>query len=213
MSSDGPRHEVVFRLRTALDAQRMASEARAWVNAYIQTQDKWVQLDLVEPNVSSVDARKSLRMHDVHDCVVFHQSDGKDQYLHEELLDIAQHLYAALRERVGYGFSTKLVTTCDVPTNDDLFVLEVLRFNPGASPRTEQVGYMRKIFLTRKQAVEFYNAHNPHLRRIDAYGQTFDRSDWDPKTRLFYIVRMFTGYEPLRILPFDADADADDERT
>ena len=48
------------------------------------------------------------------------------------------------------------------------------------------VGYVKKQFLTQKAAVEYYNAHNPHMRALNAHGTW--KSDWDPNTQLRYIV-------------------------
>ena len=48
-------------------------------------------------------------------------------------------------------------------------------------------GYMHGRFRTRESAVAYYDIHNPHMRSINAFN-TY-RSDWDPETHLFYIVR------------------------
>jgi hypothetical protein len=56
-------------------------------------------------------------------------------------------------------------------------------------PSRRHLGYMKKIFRTRKEACEYYNTHNPHLRSINAHG-TY-KSDWDPVNHKFYIVRKF----------------------
>jgi len=53
------------------------------------------------------------------------------------------------------------------------------------------VGYMKKIFNTKKAAVEYYNVHNPHMRTLNAHGTW--KSDWDPTTRLRYIPRVYHG--------------------
>jgi hypothetical protein len=46
---------------------------------------------------------------------------------------------------------------------------------------------MKAKFRTKEDACSYYNRHNPHLRKINVFG-TF-KSDWDPITKLMYIVR------------------------
>lgn len=46
------------------------------------------------------------------------------------------------------------------------------------------VGYMNKTFGSKSQAIEYYNAHNPHLRPLQSDSE---RSDWDPDTKLAYV--------------------------
>ena len=48
-------------------------------------------------------------------------------------------------------------------------------------------GYMNKKFNTKKAAEEYYNKCNPHMRPLNSYNNY--RSDWDPQTKLLYIVR------------------------
>lgn len=57
--------------------------------------------------------------------------------------------------------------------------------------RYKHVGYMNKVFKTRKAAINYYDKHNPHLRSINAHDDF--QSDWDPETKLMYIVRDFYG--------------------
>jgi hypothetical protein len=64
----------------------------------------------------------------------------------------------------------------------------------------EHVGYMNKIFKTKKEAVEYYDLHNPHMRSLNAHNTW--ASDWDPDTRLIYVVRKYTG-EIKKISPFE----------
>ena len=68
---------------------------------------------------------------------------------------------------------------------DRRWVLEVVRYGPG--PHFTHVGYMKGRFKTRKEAVSYYDRHNPHMRSLNAHGNY--RSDWDPTTHLLYIVR------------------------
>lgn len=75
------------------------------------------------------------------------------------------------------------------------FVLEVFR-HP-----CYHVGYMNKVFSTKKKAAEFYNLHHyPFLRRLN------DHQDWwsetDPRTNLSYFVREHTTGMELTIPPF-----------
>ena len=51
----------------------------------------------------------------------------------------------------------------------------------------KHIGYMRITFKTKKKACAYYNMHNPHLRPLNANNN--DSSDWDPETKLLYIVR------------------------
>lgn len=52
--------------------------------------------------------------------------------------------------------------------------------------KIKHIGYMKGKFKTKKDAVSYYDKHNPHMRslNVDNY-----RSDWDPDTKLLYIVR------------------------
>jgi len=51
------------------------------------------------------------------------------------------------------------------------------------------MGYMNKVFRTKKAAANYYDLHNTHMRKLN----TFDtwKSDWDPVTRYRYVVRDF----------------------
>ena len=48
-------------------------------------------------------------------------------------------------------------------------------------------GYMKAKFKEKKDAVSYYDKHNPHMRSLNAHGTYC--SDWDPNTKLLYIVR------------------------
>lgn len=87
------------------------------------------------------------------------------------------------------------------------YVLEVQKFdplghakNPTQDGKSEHIGYMNKTFETKKQASDYYDKYNPHLRSLNAYGNWY--SDWDPKTYLMYTVRK-SLYEYKKIPPFD----------
>ena len=81
-----------------------------------------------------------------------------------------------------------------------LYVLEVVRFitekdgidgwlNKGG--KQEHVGYMKAKFKTKNEACSYYNRYNPHMRSLNAHGTHI--SDWDPNTKLMYIVRKDYG--------------------
>ena len=53
--------------------------------------------------------------------------------------------------------------------------------------KIKHIGYMKGKFKTKKDAVSYYDRHNPHMRSLNAHN-TY-ASDWDPNTKLLYIVR------------------------
>ena len=63
----------------------------------------------------------------------------------------------------------------------------------------EHIGYMNIIFKTKKQACDYYNKHNPHMRPLNAHN-TY-RSDWDTETYIEYVIRDYCG-EYLKIPQF-----------
>jgi hypothetical protein len=76
------------------------------------------------------------------------------------------------------------------------YVLEVLMFiteKEGEngwltqSGKIKHIGYMKGKFKTKTYAVSYYNKHNPHMRSLNAHNNYC--SDWDPNTKLLYIVR------------------------
>jgi hypothetical protein len=76
------------------------------------------------------------------------------------------------------------------------YVLEVLEFitekdGPNGwlaqGGKIKHIGYMKGKFQTKEDAVRYYNRYNPHMRPINAYNTYI--SDWDPNTKLLYIVR------------------------
>ena len=52
---------------------------------------------------------------------------------------------------------------------------------------SKHIGYMKGKFKTKKDAVSYYDRHNPHMRSLNAHNTYI--SDWDPNTKLLYIVR------------------------
>ena len=76
------------------------------------------------------------------------------------------------------------------------FVLEVLEFITektgehgwlAQGGKIKHKGYMKGNFKTKKDAVTYYDRHNPHMRSLNAHNTYI--SDWDPNTKLLYIVR------------------------
>ena len=76
------------------------------------------------------------------------------------------------------------------------YILEVVEFlteREGESGRMTQngkykhIGYMKGRFRTKNDAVSYYDRHNSHMRSLNAHGNY--KSDWDPETKLLYIVR------------------------
>ena len=47
---------------------------------------------------------------------------------------------------------------------------------------------MKGKFKTKKDAVSYYNRHNPHMRSLKRVDNIYC-SDWDPNTKLLYIIR------------------------
>lgn len=86
------------------------------------------------------------------------------------------------------------------------FVLEVLYFYVELEDKIKHdgaykhVGYMDLVFKTKTKAAEYYNIHNPHMRPLNAHG--YWCSDWDPQTRLCYIVRDYYG-QCCQVTPFN----------
>ena len=76
------------------------------------------------------------------------------------------------------------------------YVLEVIEFitEKGGDDgwlklgsKFKHIGYMKAIFKAKKDAVSYYDRHNPHMRSLNAHNNY--KSDWDPNTKLLYIVR------------------------
>lgn len=66
----------------------------------------------------------------------------------------------------------------------------------------EHIGYMKAIFRRKKDACMYYREHNPHMREILKHPIFKEYiSDWDPETRLAYIIRKFCNVA-LTVDPF-----------
>jgi hypothetical protein len=86
-------------------------------------------------------------------------------------------------------------------------MLEVQRFycnghiiHPEWNGKFEHIGYMNKLFRTKKEASDYYNQFNPNMRALNSNKNW--RSDWNPDTKLRYLVREYSG-EYLKIDPFE----------
>ena len=87
-----------------------------------------------------------------------------------------------------------------------VYVLEVVRFFEHGERMDENgvfehVGYMRARFRTKNNAVTYYDRHHPRMRSLNAHNTW--RSDWDPTTRLAYIVRKGGHGIVETVAPFD----------
>jgi len=78
------------------------------------------------------------------------------------------------------------------------YILEVQRFimdghitHPEWNGKKEHVGYMNKIFKTKKEACDYYAFYHKNMRTISAEYNWC--SDWDADTKLLYVVRRYTG--------------------
>lgn len=86
------------------------------------------------------------------------------------------------------------------------YVLEVLKKPKKQFSHLEycggvkHVGYMRAVFDSKERAAAYYAKYNPEMRQISASSRW--KSDWDPETRLLYIVRENHGVE-LTVPPFN----------
>ena len=65
--------------------------------------------------------------------------------------------------------------------------------------KKEHIGYINKIFKTKRDASDYYYIHNQHMRAINS--ENYWCSDCDPETYLLYVIRQYTG-EFLKISPF-----------
>ena len=81
-----------------------------------------------------------------------------------------------------------------------IYVLEAAKFTDVHPRENVHVGYMRAHFRTKKDACSYYDRHNKHMRSLNALNTW--SSDWDPETRLYYIVRDWYGLKET-VPPFD----------
>ena len=105
--------------------------------------------------------------------------------------------YAIFAEQL---FETMRLRAAHLPLRN-AWVLEVAEFLTESAgychgcetigDKYRHVGYMRAKFKTKKDAYSYYDRHNPHMRPLNAHGT--NKSDCDPVTHLFYIVRKDYG--------------------
>jgi hypothetical protein len=83
------------------------------------------------------------------------------------------------------------------------YMLEVQYFHDDkysySNTRFTHLGYITKIFKSKKDASNYYNQHNPHMKPLNECESQV--SDYDPNTKLRYIIRRYYG-EYLSISPF-----------
>lgn len=79
------------------------------------------------------------------------------------------------------------------------FMLEIQKFE---MKRFQHIGYMNALFNFRNEAADYYNKYNPLMRKLNAH-KTW-KSDWDPNTKLRYIVRKHDR-EVMAIDPFNKE--------
>lgn len=65
--------------------------------------------------------------------------------------------------------------------------------------QAKHVGYMDVVFNTKKEALDYYNKHNPHMKPMK---RGVWRSDYDPVSFLSYVVRS-VSHEVSYVPPFE----------
>ena len=70
----------------------------------------------------------------------------------------------------------------------------------GWNGHKEHLGYINKLFETKREASYYHKLYNPHMSEITAESRW--HSECDPQTKFVYVVREYTG-ELLKIPPFD----------
>lgn len=74
-----------------------------------------------------------------------------------------------------------------------VYVLEVLQYITETEDtisdidKLKHIGYMKKTFSSKREAADYYDTNNPCMRRLNTLGTYV--SDWNPNTKLLYIVR------------------------
>ncbi len=91
------------------------------------------------------------------------------------------------------------------------YILEAQQFYPDGftlhpewNGLYEHIGYINKIFTTKKEACAYYDKYNKHMRKLNANNTLSGmlRSDYDPETKILYVVREYGG-EYLKLPPFE----------
>lgn len=78
-----------------------------------------------------------------------------------------------------------------------MFILEELVYTPMVG--MTHVGYLDKVFTTKRKAIDYYDKFHPYMRSINAHRT--EMSDWHPLTGKLYIIRKYHG-ETKTIAPF-----------
>ena len=82
------------------------------------------------------------------------------------------------------------------------FNMNTPSFDTPLPSKYEHIGYMKAIFRRKKDACMYYREHNPHMREILKHPTSKEYiSDWDPETKLAYIIRKFCNVA-LTVDPF-----------
>jgi triacylglycerol esterase/lipase EstA (alpha/beta hydrolase family) len=91
------------------------------------------------------------------------------------------------------------------------YILEAQQFYPDGftihpewNGLYEHIGYMNKIFTTKKEACAYYDKYNKNMRKLNANNTLSGmlRSDYDLETKILYVVREYGG-EYLKLPPFE----------
>jgi len=82
------------------------------------------------------------------------------------------------------------------------YILEVQTtlISHGLNGHKEHLGYINKIFETRREASYYYKLYNSHMSEITAESRWC--SECDPQTKFVYVIREYTG-ELLKIPQFE----------
>jgi hypothetical protein len=91
--------------------------------------------------------------------------------------------------------SKELQELKEIPKYKHLYFFEVQFHNEKKG--FTHVGYMHRLFASKKDAALYYKIYNPDLN-FNAFGT----SDWDPETKLRYKLHKY-NFEELTIKPFD----------
>lgn len=70
----------------------------------------------------------------------------------------------------------------------------------GWNGHKQHLGYINKIFETKREASYYHKLHNPNMSEITAENRWC--SECDSKTKFVYVIREYTG-ELLKIPPFE----------
>lgn len=53
----------------------------------------------------------------------------------------------------------------------------------------KHIGYVSAVFKSKDEACKYYNENNKHMRNLNAHNTYV--SDWDPRSKLRYVVRTY----------------------